>query len=241
MKFVDNANLTTFLLNAPVELQIFTDDNRFVRLFLRMPTITELFCDNSLQIVLGILNTPEDKLQGVFGQVSNLTYYNLLIILNLHKDEAIFSQYLSHFYKAFEIFGLHLFLNGSAVIINDISFNEEAFNYLRQLLLIMVKIKTKQDALLEQDQTYKKSQEMIARIKKQGQTTKDGDKNFEKNFITLQYEFGLSLPEIYNLNIYQYETILSYTSNVLNYKVSTIAAGNGLTKKINFITQGGKK
>lgn len=243
MKFSDNANLTTFLLNAPVELRITTDDNRLVTLKLTIPTVTDLFTNTDLQIVLGMLNTPLDKLQQNFPTITNLSYYNLLIMLRLNDDKIVFKQYLDCFINAAKVFGLSLVVDGNHVIFNDIQFNEEAFEYLRQLMLVMTKVKSKTDNVLEKDERYKASQDLIARIKNQNKSNNagDSDKNFEKNYITLLYEFGLKPEEISKLNIYQYERILSYTNGAINYKISTIAMGNGLSKKLSYITQGGKK
>ena len=83
---------------------------------------------------------------------------------------------------------------------------------------------------------------MINKIKGQNKNkdSSESELNFKKNYIVLLYEFGLKPNEIEALNAHQLAFILSYTSNAINYKVSTIAAGNGLSKKIKFITQGGK-
>ena len=242
MKFTDNANLTTLLLNAPVWFKIITDDNRSFTLKLRVPTITDLFTNSSLQIMLGILNTPIEQLGTKFGAVTNLTHYNLPLLLKLHEEQPVYQEYLEHLTEGFKIFDLDFKVEHNKMLINDIAFNEEGFNYLRGLILQLSKIKTKQDTLLEQDPRYKASQDMIARIKKQGNNQmQDTDKNFEKNFIVLIWEFGLTPEEIYNLNIYQYETILAYTSNAVSTKIGTVAAGNGLTKKFKYITEGGKR
>lgn len=55
--------------------------------------------------------------------------------------------------------------------------------------------------------------------------------------MTLTYEFGYTIDEILHMNMYLINTILSYVSRSINYKVSLIAAGNGLTKKVKYITK----
>lgn len=243
MKFVDNANLTTFLLGAPIEFRMIQDDGQEQILYLRTPSICELYTNTNLQIMLGILNSDEAKLNASFGAIQNLTHYNLLIMLRLNSKHPVYQRYYDVFVQGFKILGLDLRVEGTTLKVEQTTLNEESYNALRKLILIMTKVRSKGDLLLETDEKYRASQDVIARIKKQGnkQSTSDGDKNFEKNFITLLYEFGLSIEEIKQLNIYQYEIILSYTGNSINYKISTIAAGNGLSKKVKFITQGGKK
>ena len=61
MKFVDNANLTTFLLGQPIQVNVLTDSNLLIREYqLNIPTIGQLYCDQKLQMSLGLLNTPLD-------------------------------------------------------------------------------------------------------------------------------------------------------------------------------------
>ena len=56
----------------------------------------------------------------------------------------------------------------------------------------------------------------------------------------LTYEFGYKPAEIYNMTQYAINLILGYTNKSIRYKLSLIAAGNGNTKKVKFITYKGK-
>ena len=56
----------------------------------------------------------------------------------------------------------------------------------------------------------------------------------------LTYEFGYKPEEILNMTQYAINMILGYTNKSIQYKATLIAAGNGNTKKIKFITDKGK-
>lgn len=242
MKFVDNANLTTFLLGQPIQVNVLTDSNLLIREYqLNIPTIGQLYCDQKLQMSLGLLNTPLDELQKQFPMVKNFTYYSFFIALRVFADKLLtIKRNLDYMVYSFDLLGLRLVIADS-IYINGQKITEEEFDYLRNLILFLTKIKTKNSQILEQDSRYKASQDLIAKIKGQNKSNQDNDVNFEKNYIVLLWEFGLTPEQIQQLNIYQYETILSYTNSAVETKINTVAAGNGLTKKFKYITQGGKK
>ena len=242
MKFVDNANLTTFLLGQPIQVNVLTDSNLLIREYqLNLPTIGQLYCDQKLQMSLGLLNTPLDDLQKQFPMVKNFTYYSFFIALRVFADKLLtIKRNLDYMIYSFDLLGLRLVIADS-IYINGQKITEEEFDYLRNLILFLTKIKTKNSQILEQDSRYKASQDLIAKIKGQNKSNQDSDANFEKNYVVLLWEFGLTPEQIQQLNIYQYETILSYTNSAVETKINTVAAGNGLTKKFKYITQGGKK
>ena len=242
MKFVDNANLTTFLLGQPIQVNVLTDSNLLIREYqLNLPTIGQLYCDQKLQMSLGLLNTPLDDLQKQFPMVKNFTYYSFFIALRVFADKLLtIKRNLDYMIYSFDLLGLRLVIADS-IYINGQKITEEEFDYLRNLILFLTKIKTKNSQILEQDSRYKASQDLIAKIKGQNKSNQDSDANFEKNYVVLLWEFGLTPEQIQQLNIYQYETILRYTNSAVETKINTVAAGNGLTKKFKYITQGGKK
>ena len=242
MKFTDNANLTTLLLGEPIQLNILDDEGSFLQEFqLLTPSVGQLYTDQKLQMSLGLLNTPLATLHEKFPFIKDFTYYTLLTSLKLFESKSTaISRHLEYMIYSFKVFGLDLTID-LELKINNQSINEEIFEYLRNLILFLSKIKGKNDNILEQDPRYKASQDLIAKIKGQNKSNQNNDKNFEKNFIVLLWEFGLTPDEIRKLNMYQYETILSYTSSAVSTKIGTVAAGNGLTKKFKYITEGGKK
>lgn len=240
----DNANLTTFLLNAPVEIYSTdeTKDEQSFELLLRQPTIKQLYSDRKLQIVLGILNTPLDKLSTQFSFITNFTYLHFFIVVGTLQDNIPqLKLYWDYFVYVLNILGVEVVLDGTTLLLNKQPINDTIFDYIRTVILMMTKIKSRSDSLLEKDERFKSSQDLIAKIKGQNKSGDKSDINFEKNFITLIYEFGLTPEEINNLNIYQYESILSYTSSAVQSQVSIIGAGNGLSKKVKYITEGKKK
>lgn len=152
---------------------------------LRPPTIKELYCDTKLQMSLGLLNTPIEKLQQQFPVVVNFDYYTLLITFRLLEHKSLtFKRYLDYMIHTFNIFGLNLEIN-EHIQINGQQIDHEVFEHIRGLFLFLAKIKEKNNNILEQDKHYRASQDMIARIKGQNKNNVDSDKNFAKNFIVL--------------------------------------------------------
>lgn len=238
MKISDNTSLTTFLLGHPI--QIFVADDNGVELFnieFNIPTVKQIYCDKKIQTILGVLNTDTKTLQSKFTQIKNFTHYDLFTVVNQFKikDLSVYAEYLEYTFAAL---GMDLKCDNKMTI-NGHTINEEIFEYIRYTLLYSAKMKDKNSLQLEQDENYRAAQERINKIKNQNKNV-DKDKIFSKNYITLLYEFGLSPSEIERLNLYQYENILGYTNNSIQYKVSLIAAGNGNTKKVKFITKGDK-
>ena len=82
-------------------------------------------------------------------------------------------------------------------------------------------------------------QEKINRIRKQGNSNSALQKNedYENTYMTLSYEFGYSQEQILSMTMYQVNKVLQYAGKSIQYKVSLIGAGNGLTKKVKFITE----
>ena len=82
-------------------------------------------------------------------------------------------------------------------------------------------------------------QEKINRIRKQGKSNSALQRNgdYENTYMTLSYEFGYSQEQILSMTMYQVNKMLQYAGKSIQYKVSLIGAGNGLTKKVKFITE----
>ena len=82
-------------------------------------------------------------------------------------------------------------------------------------------------------------QRRINRIRKQGKNNSatQGNADYENTYITLSYEFGYSQEQILSMTMYQVNKMLQYAGKSIQYKVSLIGAGNGLTKKVKFITE----
>ena len=194
MKYQDNANLTTFLLGQKVFLTLTDDNNQFVQEFqLKMPTIADLYCDTKLQTMLGILKTPLDKLQKDFSFIKNFNYYTLLTTLSLYeKIKPEVKRILDCIVYGFSIFGLTFHI-AEKLYVNGEPINEETLMRLRALILYMSKLEKKiEDDPMMQNEQYRKSQELINRIKSQGRKVGSGigeigntDENFKKNYIIL--------------------------------------------------------
>ena len=241
MKFKDNADITTLLLGGKINIWIDTDKgSKYLDLILIPPTIETLYCDFNFQAALGILNLSEEKLQTTFPIFKGVTQYNLLKCLKFVGRNDLMRYYDCLLYT-FQKVGINLQLEEN-LLIDGMPINEEIYTYLYKIILYISKIRDKENNIWNKDEQYKKAQDMINKIKNQNKPAQTGGaKDFEKNFISIVYQYGLSPLEVKKLNAFQFEKLLNYYNGAVSQDIMTVAAGNGLTKKIKTISQGGKK
>lgn len=241
MKISDNADIITLLLGAPIEISIFSDNNsRYLELIINAPTLETIYCDTKFKTALGIFNLNKEKLQASFPMLKNVTLFNLLFFLDLKLNKD-FTFLLESILYSFKKLGINIdIVNSENILIDNLPINEDIFNYLVNLILYLSKIKNEKNNPLEKDEKYQKAQDLINKIKSQGHKSDNNSTNFRKIFAGLVFQFGLDPLTIKNLNIFQYEEILKNYSNSLNQQITSIAAGNGLSKKVKTILQGGK-
>lgn len=98
----------------------------------------------------------------------------------------------------------------------------------------------KVDNYVSVDPRYAKLKSKIDSIRKNGQSKVNNHTNLSETFVVLTYEFGFKLEEIYKMNVYQLNTYMGYVNKSIQYRISAIAAGNGLSKKVKYITHKGK-
>lgn len=120
-----------------------------------------------------------------------------------------------------------------------IQIDDELFESLSNLWLVSAGMKRINELNSYMTPEMRKMQAKINRIRKQGKNNSatQGNAEYENTYMTLSYEFGYSQEQILSMTMYQVNKMLQYAGKSIQYKVSLIGAGNGLTKKVKFITE----
>lgn len=239
MKFKPLINRQSLLLGLPIEVQVTHDagaENRITYLKVQQPTLRILYGDSRFNTFTGILDGKLATLQLNFPLVEDLeNAYSLL--WSLAQTQSHESRFLLDVFKhGFGCLGLRFEPYLDFFTLEGILLTEEYFTAIKNVILISVGI-TEIETLNETPQE-REARLKIEAIRKKDKNKQDGDgyANIEKNFMVLQYEFGMSREEILDLTPFAQKTILSYTSAAVSYKASLIAFANGGAKKIKFIT-----
>jgi hypothetical protein len=167
-----------------------------------------------------------------------LSNYQLLLCLSLLNNQHT-NRYLQTVADALKLLDLNVDFTSGGIIINNHVATDELMTRIFRIILISLALKKQSDFI--DDPQMRALQAKIDRIKRKNQPTGEaGEHNFQQAFMVLTYEFGYKPDEILNMTQYAINTILSYTNKSIQYKLTLIAAGNGNTKKIKFITDKGK-
>ena len=245
MRYTDNFTESHLLLSEPVTFNVYDEDNIIpvAQFTMRLPNIHDLYFDEDIRLLVGLLNMDLAEVQNKFTNLPNITSYfafydSIAVQSNIH-----LLYYLRILVNALNKLGLDYTLaEGSykQMICAGFPVTEVFFERIRQIILISCGIKKPTDFYT--DPRLKAMQDKINKIK--GQKTKQSDAMHKSDFsdclIILIYEFGLTVPYIETMTQYAVNFILGYTSKSVRYKASLIAVGNGNTKKVKFITDKGK-
>lgn len=244
MKLLDNFSETHLLFSYDIDL-LFIDDSgnlnskQTTYSKMKLPLFKHCYLDYKFQSFLGILLTPYEQ---TLKHVVKLSGVNDLY--SLCSGIIITSQFNSY-YADIIIYGLNTILprftvDNGIMYVDNIELNKEIFDRIVSIVLVATEHK-KLHELAIKDPALQAMEDKIARIKKQNNNNKNAlDSSFTQSYMILNYEFGYSSEQILNMTMYAITMILKYTGKSINYKVSLIGAGNGLSKKIHFITDKGK-
>lgn len=247
MIFKDNFTETHLLFAEPVHFTIYEDEHSILPIdefYLKIPTFGIFYFNDTFRNFVGLINAPISNLQQQFAIIQGFkTHYQLLdgliILQNRHTN-----RYLETVCQAISCLGIKFEIKGEGLrkmYINDnIVVNEKLFERICAIILISLALKKQSDFI--DDPVMREMQERINRIKNNNKAIKGADSgNFNDAFMILTYEFGYKPMEIYNMTQYVINLILGHTNKSIKYKLSLIAAGNGNTKKVKFITDKGSK
>ena len=244
MVFKDNFTELHLLFNSPVHFTLLEDDNYTIidEFDLQLPTFGIFYFDTNFRNYVGLINSPITDLQEKFVFIKGFkTCYQLIDGLLILK-QATLRQYIDSTIKAMNRLGINVTIQNigyDQLYINGHKMTEALFERISAIVLMATALKKQSDFL--DDPAMREMQEKINRIKNNNKPLKSGDGgNFKDAFIVLTYEFGYKPNEIYNMTQYAINFIMSYTGKSIRYKTTLIAAGNGNTKKVKFITDKGK-
>lgn len=244
MTYTDNFCEASLLFCEPVKFTARNQDGTVAHSFtMDLPTVKLVQFNEDFRIILGMFHTPLDALLTKLNFPQSIgTYYQLFDTFATHANmQSLF--YLKLFATVMQLLHVNCTLADQAykqILIDGVPITEEVFEKIRQILLISCGVKKRTD--FYSDPEMQKMQDKINRIKQSNQMGGNGNEAEAQinSFITLLYEFGMKPAETYNMTQYAVNLILGYTSKSIRYKVSLIAAGNGLSKKIKYITDKGK-
>lgn len=244
MVFKDNFTELHLLFSEPVHFTLFEDDGYTIidEFDLHVPTFGLFYFDVNFRNFVGLINTPISDLQEKFPFVVGFkSCYQLLDGLLILKQKNL-RQYIDNIIKSLNRLGINVSISGDdyeQIYLNGHKLTEQLFERICAIVLMALALKKESDFL--DDPVMREMQEKINRIKNNNKPLKSGDSgNFKDVFMILTYEFGYKPNEIYNMTQYAINFITSYTGKSIRYKTTLIAAGNGNTKKVKFITDKGK-
>ena len=246
MIFKDNFTENNLLFAQPVHFIVYQDEqHQLLPLYefnMQMPTFKQFYFDDKMRNFVSIINAPLIDLQEQFAQIAKFnSVYGLIQALILLNNKYT-QHYLNNMASAFSALGMELKYGEPTLIsmqINGNEIDEKIFTRITQIILLALSLKKQSDFI--DDPQLRAYQEKIDRIKRQNKPIKGMESgDFKDAFMILTYEFGYKPDEIMNMTQYAINLILGYTGKSIRYKTTLIAAGNGNTKKVKFITDKGK-
>jgi hypothetical protein len=242
MEFKDNFSETHMLFNQPVTFTIYADNRDVLTTFqMKLPTFQMFYFEDTMKQFVSLIHTPITDLQDQFIMVKNFeSHYQLLACLMLLQNPRI-NKYLDVVKNALALLDLQIEFIPSlgGIMVNGIRATEELLTRIFRIILISLALKKQSDFI--DDPQMRLYQEKIDRIKRKNKPAKGAESgDFQQAYMILTYEFGYKPEEILNMTQYAINTILGYTNKSITYKLTLIAAANGNTKKVKFITDKGK-
>lgn len=244
MEWKTNLSNDLMMLNIPITFMGIEDNTIKTTFTMRIPTIVEVYSNNDLQLFSSLLHADIDKLQKQFTMIKNLsTHFQLMNILTLYSKVGG-QIYLDSFINSMKLLGINIILNdnNNFLLKNEdkkIEIDYSLFKLIQDTLLTCMGLQ-KVDNYISVDPRYEEMKKKINKIKQNGITKTNNHSDLSETFVVLKYEFGFSIDEIKQMNVYQMNTFMSYVNKSIQYKVSIVGAGNGLTKKVKYITHKGK-
>ena len=240
MKIQDNCSDAHLLFGQDVTL-ICADDagKEYCTTLISLPKFKHLYFDYKFQTFIHLLQTPIHELSNKLKLFTNFDSFFKFCISAIATSQS--NQWVADIViHTFTTFVQDFHCEKGQMFINIFPINQEIFNHITNLFLVAINEKQLRDLSII-DPAIKAMEDKINAIKKTNKKEQQSkNSNFLDNYMILTYEFNYSPDQILNMTFYAISNILKYTSASISYKVSLIGAGNGLAKKIKFITQKGK-
>lgn len=249
LSFRTTFNKPNLLRNYPV---VITWENGRTIEF-RIPTVGEIYGNLDFDTVIAVLRSePEEFEKNVSGMgfIATTSFELMLGTINFSK---IYSSLLRNF---FETYISHCVIRNKKIYVDDIELSESEYNIIRLLMLIGLGLKPYSEftdldkkafddsSLDETSRQLRRKLEAARKKVEQAKASKQANVKIEPEtiFLSIIYELpSISLFEIFNWN---YFTLYWYFDNIptlVNNKIQTIAAGNGIAKDYKYFAHEVKK
>lgn len=250
MQFKNNFSDAHLIYGEPIQFSIIDEQTKLSLYTFEMglPTYRLVKFDEDFKIFLGFISADIEKLAEQFKIFSTAitSHESLFGVLALFSEtQEICKTYLNFVINGFKKLGVDFEVKKGVFWINNTCVAPKGLiDFMIRPILIASSIKKPED--FDQDPRMKALQEKINRIKAQNRKNTNPNNtetlaSLVKTYMILTYEFGYTKEQVLDMTPFLMNRILEHTSGSINYKISLIAAGNGLSKKVHFITDKGGK
>lgn len=197
------------------------------KIFFQVPNFEDYLSDISLSVFLSMLELDKSKFEGM--NINN----NLDLVLNMIKNQLYLDDLMSTLHKY--IMDLRIDMNG--LFVNNEILIAEEFDFIVtvwkiSLGLEKLEVLTKEkDVEPELDEFEKRIRDNESKINKIKQKVESESLELDKVVIAVMKEFNLKIEEVLSLNLFTVFWYYVHALKINNYRVETIAFGNGLIKK----------
>lgn len=231
-----NVSRLTLLRNK--DFAITTDND--IRVVFSVPTFEDYITNSYLNLFLALLELDRSQYEGLPIE----THHDMILFMigqQMYTEEILFTL---HKY----IPDLRVELKG--FLIKDEILTKKELDFIIDVWRMSMGIiaynewddqhnpKEQEDELDEFEKLIKEKEDKVRRIKnkKQKQAT-EGDLNLERILITVMKEFNFKMDDLLPMNVFTIFWYYQYGLKYNNYRIETIAYGNGLIKKMNHFSE----
>lgn len=204
----------------------FVNENN-VKIQFYVPSFDDYLADTNLSMFIGLLELDKEK----FKEMKIKNNYDLLIQAlqnKLYLDEILFT--LHKYIPNINYKNGGFFVDEEYMIPAELDFVVDVWRVALGLLSID-QFTGAAEADPELDEFEKRIREKEAKIKKIKEKTESGNFDLDRIIITVMKEFGLTMSQLLEMNLFTIFWYYRYALRVSNYFVESIAYGNGLIKK----------
>lgn len=237
MIFKDNFSELLLISEAPVMFyceEEYLKQNVFFTI--KLINMKDSFIDPYLQNALFFLNLTSKELQTMLQSPEPVSLWQYLCKLGLQHTSMphrMIKYFLSY------VLGEQFVDASDKWLINSIECDETIFNRIGEINLVAAGLKKfdEQSTKIDKPQWLIEKEEEIRRIKKQGKKNTSEHQQFtelSKTLIAINYEFGYTFEQLFNMNYYHIQYLASFVGKAVNYDIQKRQVFS--KKKIKYIT-----
>lgn len=225
------------MYNQPVDYTVIDDENNIFEFSIKLTTYYDCCFNRAIQTLLSILKKPVNSFAEKDDKFSFCDTIWDVVKMYIYFMGDAYILYSKSLQEALQQLIPEVDFSAVPTVAGCI-ITDELFQSFVDIWFVSAGMKK----LSELDQyltpEMRKAQEKIRRLRQQDTPQQKGDSM--KTYLILTYEFGYTQEQILGMTMYQINNILQYLGKSIQYKVSLIGAGNGLSKKVKFLTEKGK-